>query len=141
MSINAVNPYANNNHLSTLEQDVLWEFAKLNDKVKRASNLAKLTAESPNEALLAELRTLEKRMGMVLTLFQASVWGVLQESQAAEEARIQREEQEAYYHQQMQQRQQQRNMSNQGYQYGYGGQGQERSYDDSRGWSEDSTIP
>ncbi|WVQ69979.1 uncharacterized protein L199_008203 [Kwoniella botswanensis] len=140
MSINTVNPYANNNHLSTLEQDVLWEFAKLNDKVKRASNLAKLTAESPNEALLAELRTLEKRMGMVLTLFQASVWGVLQESQAAEEARMQQEEQEAYHRQQLQQRQQ-RIMSNEGYQYGYGGQGQERSYDDSRGWGEDSTIP
>ncbi|WVW82942.1 hypothetical protein I302_104957 [Kwoniella bestiolae CBS 10118] len=139
MSINTVNPYANNNHLSTLEQDVLWEFAKLNDKVKRASNLAKLTAESPNEALLAELRTLEKRMGLVLTLFQASVWGVIQDSQAIEEARIHQEEQEQYLRQQQQQ--QQHNMSNEGYQYGYGGgQGQEQSYDDSRGWSEDSMM-
>lgn len=32
------------------------------------SNLARLTAEDPNEALLAELRTLEKKMGLVLTL-------------------------------------------------------------------------
>lgn len=32
------------------------------------SNLARLTAEDPNEALLAQLRTLEKKMGLVLTL-------------------------------------------------------------------------
>ncbi|KIS00708.1 hypothetical protein L804_02129 [Cryptococcus deuterogattii 2001/935-1] len=59
---------ANNGQLSQLEQELLWEFAKLSDKVKRAANLAKLTAESPNESLLTELRTLEKRMGLVLTL-------------------------------------------------------------------------
>jgi hypothetical protein len=32
------------------------------------SNLAKLTAEDPNESLLSELRVLEKKMGLVLTL-------------------------------------------------------------------------
>jgi hypothetical protein len=32
------------------------------------SNLAKLTSENPNESLLAELRLLEKKMGLVLTL-------------------------------------------------------------------------
>ncbi|KGB75715.2 hypothetical protein CNBG_1553 [Cryptococcus deuterogattii R265] len=89
MSINLVNPYANNGQLSQLEQELLWEFAKLSDKVKRAANLAKLTAESPNESLLAELRTLEKRMGLVLTLVKASVWAVIVDSQAAEEARQQ----------------------------------------------------
>ncbi|XAO22601.1 hypothetical protein I312_101374 [Cryptococcus bacillisporus CA1280] len=89
MSINSVNPYANNGQLSQLEQELLWEFAKLSDKVKRAANLAKLTAESPNESLLAELRTLEKRMGLVLTLVKASVWAVIVDSQAAEEARQQ----------------------------------------------------
>ncbi|WWC89896.1 uncharacterized protein L201_004825 [Kwoniella dendrophila CBS 6074] len=140
MSVNTVNPYANNNQLSTLEQDVLWEFAKLNDKVKRASNLARLTAESPNEALLAELRTLEKRMGMVLTLFKASVWAVIVEAQAAEEARAHQQQQEEEVRQQQQQYQQQ-NASNAGYgydQYGYGGQ--EASYDESRGWNDDSII-
>ncbi|KAK8869734.1 hypothetical protein IAR55_000302 [Kwoniella newhampshirensis] len=94
MSINTTNPYVNNNQLSSIEQDVLWEFAKLSDKVKRAANLARLTAESPNESLLDELRTLEKRMGLVLTLFQASVWAVIMDSQAAEEARAQLQQQE-----------------------------------------------
>ncbi|WRT67252.1 uncharacterized protein IL334_004219 [Kwoniella shivajii] len=132
MTINTVNPYASNNQLSTLEQDVLWEFAKLNDKVKRASNLARLTAESPNESLLSELRTLEKRMGLVLTLFQASVWAVIVDMQAAEEARTHQQEQQ----------QQQRQQEQYGYdQYGYaGGGGHDPSYDESRDWEEDSLM-
>ncbi len=70
---------------------MLWEYAKLGDKIKRVSyrsnarfglptfdllqiaNLARLTAESPNEPLLAELRTLEKKMGLVLTLVSQSL--------------------------------------------------------------------
>ncbi|TYJ55397.1 hypothetical protein B9479_003900 [Cryptococcus floricola] len=87
MSVQTTNPYANNGQLSSLEQDVLWEFAKLSDKVKRAAALSRNVAEAPNESLLAELRTLEKRMGLVLTLVQASVWAVIVDSQAAEEAR------------------------------------------------------
>ncbi|KAI9633471.1 DASH complex subunit Dad3-domain-containing protein [Dioszegia hungarica] len=80
-----VNPYANQAQLSPLEQEVLWEYAKLSDKIKRISNLAQLTAASPNESLLAELRSLEKKMGLVLTLYKASVWAVMMEQQAAEE--------------------------------------------------------
>jgi hypothetical protein len=34
----------------------------------KISELAKLTAENPNESLLAELRILEQKMGLVLTL-------------------------------------------------------------------------
>lgn len=37
------------------------------------SNLARLTAEDPNESLLAELRVLEKKMGLVLTLVSARI--------------------------------------------------------------------
>ncbi|WVQ98846.1 hypothetical protein IAU59_005977 [Kwoniella sp. CBS 9459] len=127
MSVNAVNPYANNDQLSSLEQDVLWEFAKLNDKVKRAANLAQLTAESPNESLLEELRKLERRMGLVLTLFSSSVWGVLNDAQAAEEGRA-RQEAEAQYLEEQQRRQHQ-----------YQG-GDDVSYDDSRAWTEDSVL-
>lgn len=36
--------------------------------IYQISNLAQLTAASPNESLLAELRSLEKKMGLVLTL-------------------------------------------------------------------------
>ncbi len=37
-------------------------------RIKQVDNLAKQTAENPNESLLAELRVLEKKMGLVLTL-------------------------------------------------------------------------
>ncbi|OCF41426.1 DASH complex subunit DAD3 [Kwoniella heveanensis CBS 569] len=129
MSVTTTNPYASNDQLSSLEQDILWEFAKLNDKVKRAANLAQLTAESPNESLLEELRKLERRMGLVLTLFSSSVWGVLNDAQAAEEERA-RQQAEAQYQEELQQQQQQ-------YQYQGGG---DISYDDSRAWTEDSMM-
>ncbi|GFZ51410.1 hypothetical protein JCM24511_09172 [Saitozyma sp. JCM 24511] len=96
MSVVATNPYANNPQLSPMEQQVLWEYAKLGDKVKRIAGLAKLTSESPNESLLAELRELEKKMGLVLTLFKASVWAVLMEHrQAAEDEEARAREQQA----------------------------------------------
>jgi DASH complex subunit DAD3 len=77
------------------------------------AGLAKLTSESPNESLLAELRELEKKMGLVLTLvsawddlparaalinlqFTASVWAVLMEHrQAAEDEEARAREQQA----------------------------------------------
>ncbi|WVO13929.1 hypothetical protein L204_101554 [Cryptococcus depauperatus] len=77
MSLNTTNPYANNSQLTSTEKDVLWEYAKLSDKIKRAASLARETTKSPNESLLDELRVLEKRMGLVLTLVQASVWAFI----------------------------------------------------------------
>ncbi|WVQ78359.1 hypothetical protein IAT38_000444 [Cryptococcus sp. DSM 104549] len=118
-NINTVNPYANHSQLSTLEADVLWEFAKLNDKIKRASALARETAENPNESLLAELRSLEKRMGLVLTLVQASVWAVIVDSQAAEEARAQHEHDHGHE-----------------YEHSVQGGAPERSYDETRSWQD-----
>ncbi|ORY31301.1 DASH complex subunit Dad3, partial [Naematelia encephala] len=76
---------AGNSRLAPLEQDVLWEYAKLNDKIRRIANLARLTADSPNEDLLSELRVLEKKMGLVLTLYKASVYAVMMDSQAEAE--------------------------------------------------------
>ncbi|KAK4684300.1 DASH complex subunit DAD3, partial [Tremellales sp. Uapishka_1] len=101
MSISTTNPYLNHAHFSPLEADVLWEYAKLSDKVKRIANLARLTAEKPNEGLLAEMRELEKKIGLVLTLFKASVFGVLEtakmaKEEAAFEQQREREEQATY---------------------------------------------
>ena len=75
-----------------------------------------MTAENPNESLLAELRLLEKKLGLVLTLvsyivlnvtsnadyqFKSSVYKVMQDHDAAQEeaqqaelARQEREEME-----------------------------------------------
>ncbi|ORX40785.1 DASH complex subunit Dad3-domain-containing protein [Kockovaella imperatae] len=86
------NPYANNSQLSSLEQEVLWEYVKLSDKIKRISNLAKETAETPNESLLTELRDLEKKMGLVLTLFKASVWTVVNDREAELAAKVAQEQ-------------------------------------------------
>jgi len=36
-------------------------------------------SETPDEAMLKRLRILERKMGLVLTLFKASVWGVVNE--------------------------------------------------------------
>ncbi|BEJ11915.1 hypothetical protein CspHIS471_0203750 [Cutaneotrichosporon sp. HIS471] len=61
MNINTTNPYADHPQLSTLEGEVLWEYAKLADKVKKLC--------------------LEKEMKLVFTMYRAAVYNV---SQAAE---------------------------------------------------------
>ncbi|WOO82231.1 DASH complex subunit dad3 [Vanrija pseudolonga] len=78
-AIESVNPYANNSQLSELESEVLWEYAKLGDKIRRITALAKDAAENPNEGLLADLRELEKSMKLVITLYRTSVWMIIQE--------------------------------------------------------------
>jgi len=82
MSINDVfdfNPYEAHPSLSPLEADVLWEYAKLSQHVKELTTQARKLSEAPDESLLARLRVLERKMGLVLTLFKASVWGVINE--------------------------------------------------------------
>ncbi|EKC99051.1 hypothetical protein A1Q2_06592 [Trichosporon asahii var. asahii CBS 8904] len=81
MSVATVNPYANHSQLTPLESEVLWEYAKLADKLKRIAALARETSEKPNSELLVDLRELERKMKLVLTLesrFEA-------EAEAAEE--------------------------------------------------------
>jgi len=86
------NPYHNHPNLSVLESEVLAEYAKLAHHLR---TITRLLAQQPDSALLANLRTLEKKMGLVLTLvraihfsvfphltyskFKASVWGVINE--------------------------------------------------------------
>ncbi|KAG7448294.1 uncharacterized protein BT62DRAFT_930383 [Guyanagaster necrorhizus] len=75
------NPYADHPSLTPLEADVLWEYAKLATNVKQVASKAKGLSKEPDEQLLARLRDLEKKMGLVLTLFKASIWGVINEQQ------------------------------------------------------------
>ncbi|KAK0211734.1 DASH complex subunit Dad3-domain-containing protein [Armillaria fumosa] len=75
------NPYTGHPGLTTLEADVLWEYAKLAANVKQVASKAKGLSKEPDEQLLARLRDLEKKMGLVLTLFKASIWGVINEQQ------------------------------------------------------------
>ncbi|KAF9004914.1 hypothetical protein BDZ89DRAFT_1070516 [Hymenopellis radicata] len=76
------NPYAGHPELTTLEADVLWEYAKLAQNVKELAAKSKTLAKEPDEILLTRLRELEKKMGLVMTLFKASIWGVINERQS-----------------------------------------------------------
>ncbi|TFY69664.1 hypothetical protein EVG20_g3045 [Dentipellis fragilis] len=73
------NPYEDHPSLSQLEADVLWEYAKLNQHIKDLVMQTRRLSETPDESMLKRLRVLERKMGLVLTLFKASVWGVVNE--------------------------------------------------------------
>jgi len=83
-SIFETNPYETHPSLSPLEADVLWEYAKLSQHVKEMTAQTRKLSEAPDENLLACLRVLERKMGLVLTLFKASVWGVINEQPVAD---------------------------------------------------------
>ncbi|KAJ8087961.1 hypothetical protein PM082_013512 [Marasmius tenuissimus] len=73
------NPYEDHPSLSPTEAAVLWEYAKLAENVKQLTAKTRSLTEEPDERLVARLRSLEKKMGLVFTLFKASVWGVINE--------------------------------------------------------------
>ncbi|KAF9265718.1 hypothetical protein L218DRAFT_997671 [Marasmius fiardii PR-910] len=73
------NPYEDHPSLSPTEAVVLWEYAKLAENVKQLTIKTRNLTEEPDEMLVARLRSLEKKMGLVFTLFKASVWGVINE--------------------------------------------------------------
>ncbi|EKM82579.1 hypothetical protein AGABI1DRAFT_33570 [Agaricus bisporus var. burnettii JB137-S8] len=76
------NPYESHPSLTPLEAEVLWEYAKLAQHVKLMTQKTRLLQEEPDKKMLTRLRVLEKKMGLVLTLFKASVWGVINEQAA-----------------------------------------------------------
>ncbi|KAJ7461555.1 DASH complex subunit Dad3-domain-containing protein [Mycena latifolia] len=80
----AENPYANQASLSPIEKEVLWEYAKLAENLKQLKQKTRNLTEQPDTLLLARLRAVENKMGLILTLFKASVWGVINEQNVAE---------------------------------------------------------
>jgi len=64
-----------------VEAELLWEYAKLAQNLRMVTQKTRLLHEEPDKHMLAKLRILEKKMGLVLTLFKASVWGVINEQQ------------------------------------------------------------
>ncbi|KAI0078126.1 hypothetical protein K474DRAFT_1771217 [Panus rudis PR-1116 ss-1] len=76
------NPYEGNPNLSELEAEVLWQYARLNQNIKELVAETRRLSEAPDESLLKQLRALEMKMGLVLTLFKASVWAVINEQPA-----------------------------------------------------------
>ncbi|KAF8201768.1 DASH complex subunit Dad3-domain-containing protein [Pholiota molesta] len=73
----ALNPYESHPSLTPLEAAALWEYAKLAYNVRMVTQKTRQLNEEPDKVMLAKLRILEKKMGLVLTLFKASVWGVI----------------------------------------------------------------
>lgn len=45
------------------------------------NQVCKELSHNPNEQLLQQLRQLEQKMGLVLTLYKASVWSVIMDEQ------------------------------------------------------------
>lgn len=78
----SVNPYDGHPQLKPVEAEVLWEYAKLAQHVRILTQKTRTLNEEPDQTMLARLRVLEKKMGLVLTLFKASVWGVINDQPA-----------------------------------------------------------
>ncbi|KAF9246366.1 DASH complex subunit Dad3-domain-containing protein [Melanogaster broomeanus] len=78
------NPYESHPGMTTNEAEVLWEYAKLAQHIKDLTTRTKELSEQPDQNLLARLRVLERKMGLVFTLFKASVWGVINEQPATD---------------------------------------------------------
>ncbi|KAL7283663.1 hypothetical protein ACG7TL_003099 [Trametes sanguinea] len=83
-SIFESNPYEDHPNLSELEAEVLWQYAKLSQNIKELIAETRRVSEAPDEKLLKQLRALEVKMGLVLTLFKASVWAVINEQPLAD---------------------------------------------------------
>ncbi|TFL06268.1 DASH complex subunit Dad3-domain-containing protein [Pterulicium gracile] len=78
-SVFETNPYASVQNLSSQEAAVLWEYAKLARHLYLVIQRTNALSEQPDQYLVARLRILETKMGLVLTLFKASIWGVINE--------------------------------------------------------------
>ncbi|VDB82677.1 unnamed protein product [Peniophora sp. CBMAI 1063] len=88
-SVFEANPYAGHHSLSTLEAEVLWEYAKLNQHIKDLIVQTRRLTEKPDELLIERLRILEHKMGLVFTVFKASAWAIISDREyAAEQSRL-----------------------------------------------------
>ncbi|WFD01908.1 hypothetical protein MOBT1_000588 [Malassezia obtusa] len=90
-----VNPYEGNRSLTPNEQALLGEYARLAQTLRRvrrpliqvAALSTQLSASTTHASVLNDLRVVERKMGLVLTLFKASVWAiVMQQTDDQEEA-------------------------------------------------------
>jgi len=70
--------------IQPLEADVLAEYARLTKNLDELAKLAGDLSLQPPE-ILERLRPLEQRLGLVLTLFKASVWATFVAQEAREE--------------------------------------------------------
>ncbi|TIA89671.1 hypothetical protein E3P99_01953 [Wallemia hederae] len=69
------------NNINELENAVLGEYTQIAQTMRRFNQVCKELSQNPNEQLLVQLRQLEQKMGLVLTLYKASVWSVIMDEQ------------------------------------------------------------
>ncbi|KAH8816313.1 DASH complex subunit Dad3-domain-containing protein [Xylogone sp. PMI_703] len=63
--------------LSPLEQDVLDEYERLAENMKKLAGLLDAMAGSPTAEILDGLRQLERKTSLVFTLLKASVYSIV----------------------------------------------------------------
>ncbi|KAH9467651.1 hypothetical protein MJO28_006060 [Puccinia striiformis f. sp. tritici] len=78
------NPNLVRQSTNKLEVEVLDEYARMVDLLDQISNSAHELSTLP-PYLLENMLPLERKMGLVLTLFKASVWSVLVQKQRESE--------------------------------------------------------
>ena len=63
--------------LSDKEVQVLTEYKRLVDNLQALNSRITALATKPTSELLDNLRTVERKTGLVFTLFKSSVWAIL----------------------------------------------------------------
>jgi len=63
--------------LSPLEQDVLDEYERLAENMKKLAGLLDVMASAPTAEILDGLRQLERKTSLVFTLLKASVYSIV----------------------------------------------------------------
>ncbi|KAG4302691.1 hypothetical protein PCANB_001097 [Pneumocystis canis] len=63
--------------LSPLEIGLLQEYTRLVQNLNKLSNILYVLAHTPMVHVLDALSGLERKIGLVFTLFKASVWAIL----------------------------------------------------------------
>ncbi|KAF8852063.1 hypothetical protein BDZ45DRAFT_125421 [Acephala macrosclerotiorum] len=70
-------PSSANEELSPLEQDVLDEYERLAENMKKLASLLDAMAGKPTAEILDGLRQLERKTSLVFTLLKASVYSIV----------------------------------------------------------------
>lgn len=63
--------------LSAKEQAVILEYEKLVENLQALNNRVLTLAHTPTSQVLDNLRIVERKTGLVFTLFKSSVWAIL----------------------------------------------------------------
>ncbi|CAO1636574.1 unnamed protein product [Jaminaea pallidilutea] len=82
------NPYLGRRDLTSQEAQLLGEYHRLAQTLKRILALSSpLSATRPHAQVLDSMRSTERKMGLVITLFKASVWNIMVEQDERERVR------------------------------------------------------